>query len=103
MTSIPYRLFKTLGFEEPTNIFEFPVTVEDEQWRLQDHTQDVLKLIKVQGSMGAPTVILIHPTNATSKLQAELRILQSLPPTVPAMGPQDFCGFLHCPLECPLG
>jgi len=93
MTSVPYRLFKTLGFEEPTNIFEFPITVEDEQWHLNKHTQDVLDLVKVQGAIGAPTVILIHPTNATDKLEAETQILRNLPPRVSAADLKTFADF----------
>ena len=94
MTSLPYRLNKGLGFTEPTNIFEFPVTVEDERWKLEEHTQDVLKLVQVQGSMiGAPTVVLIHPTNATTKLQAETRILAALPSNVPATDLKTFMNF----------
>ena len=93
MTSLPYRLNKTLGFEEPTRIFEFPVTVEDEQWRLERHTEDVLKLVRVQGMIGAPTTVLIHPTNAAGKLRAETRILEALPPDVPVSDLRTYANF----------
>ncbi len=65
---------------EPTTIFEFPVTFEDEQVPpLLDRIPAMLDTIEANAENGAPSVILIHSNNSTDKLEAERRILSRLP------------------------
>jgi len=80
LTNFPYRLDFDLGMTEPTPIFEFPVTFEDEQLpSLVDRLPAMLDVIEANAENGAPSVILIHSNNAQDKLQAERLLLSRLP------------------------
>ncbi|MGP0019097.1 MAG: hypothetical protein ACLPHP_11050 [Candidatus Sulfotelmatobacter sp.] len=80
LTNFPYRLDFDLGMTEPTPIFEFPVTFEDEQLPpLMDRIPAMLDVIKANAENGAPSVILIHSNNAQDKLEAERVLLSRLP------------------------
>lgn len=80
LTNFPYQLDFDLGMTEPTPIFEFPVTFEDEQLPpLRDRIPAMLDLIEANAENGAPSVILIHSNNAQDKLAAERVLLSRLP------------------------
>jgi hypothetical protein len=80
LSNFPYRLDFDLGMTEPTPIFEFPVTFEDEQLPpLVDRIPAMLDVIEANAENGAPSVILIHSNNAQDKLQAERALLSALP------------------------
>jgi len=80
LTNFPYRLDFDLGMTEPTPIFEFPVTFEDEQLPpLMDRIPAMLDVMEANAENGAPSVILIHSNNAQDKLEAERALLSRLP------------------------
>jgi len=80
LTNFPYRLDFDLGMTEPTSIFEFPVTFEDEQLpTLLDRIPAMLDVIESNAENGAPSVLLIHSNNARDKLEAERALLSRLP------------------------
>jgi hypothetical protein len=80
LTNFPYRLDFDLGMTEPTAIFEFPVTFEDEQLpTLLDRIPAMLDVIEANAENGAPSVLLIHSNNARDKLEAERALLSRLP------------------------
>ena len=80
LTNFPYELDFDLGMTEPANIFEFPVTLEDEQLPpLLDRVSAMLDTIEANAENGAPSVLLIHSNNAQEKLQAEQALLSRLP------------------------
>jgi hypothetical protein len=79
LTNFPYRLDFDLGLTEPTPIFEFPVTFEDEQLPpLVDRIPAMLDVIEANAENGAPSVLLIHSNNAQDKLEAEKALLSRL-------------------------
>jgi hypothetical protein len=80
LTNFPYELDLDLGMTEPSTIFEFPVTFEDEQLpAISDRIPAMLDTIEANAENGAPSVILIHSNNAQDKLEAERGILARLP------------------------
>ncbi len=80
LTNFPYLLDYDLGLTEPTTIFEFPVTFEDEQLPpLLDRIPAILDVIEANAENGAPSVILIHSNNSGDKLEAERRLVSQLP------------------------
>jgi hypothetical protein len=83
LTNFPYELDLDLGLTEPSTIFEFPVTFEDEQRpALVDRIPAVLDTIEANAENGAASAILIHSNNAQDKLEAERGILSRLPKDV---------------------
>jgi hypothetical protein len=80
LSNFPYELDYDLGMTEPTTIFEFPVTFEDEQLPpLVERIPSMLAVIEANAENGAPSVILIHSNNAKEKLEAERELLARLP------------------------
>jgi hypothetical protein len=83
LTNFPYELDFDLGMTEPANIFEFPVTLEDEQLPpLLDRVPPMLDTIEANAENGASSVLLIHSNNAQDKLRAERALLSRLPPDI---------------------
>jgi hypothetical protein len=80
LTNFPYELDFDLGMTEPSGIFEFPVTLEDEQLPpLLERVPAMLDTIEANAENGAPSVLLIHSNNAEAKLEAERALLSRLP------------------------
>jgi hypothetical protein len=80
LSNFPYELDFDLGMTEPANLFEFPVTFEDEQLPpLLDRIPAMLDTIEANAENGASSVLLIHSNNAQAKLEAERAILSQLP------------------------
>jgi hypothetical protein len=80
LTNFPYELDFDLGMTEPSTIFEFPVTFEDEQLPpLFDRIPAVLDTIEANAENGAPSILLIHSNNSQDKLRAERGIVSRLP------------------------
>jgi hypothetical protein len=80
LSNFPYELDFDLGMTEPSTIFEFPVTFEDEQLPpLLERIPEMLDTIEANAENGAPSVVLIHSNNAQDKLEAERGILARLP------------------------
>jgi hypothetical protein len=94
LTNFPYELDFDLGMTEPANIFEFPVTFEDEQLPpLLDRIPVVLDTIEANAENGAPSVLLIHSNNSQEKLQAERALLSRLPKDILVENMTDYARF----------
>jgi hypothetical protein len=80
LSNFPYELNLDLGWTEPTTIFEFPVTFEDEQLPpLPNRITPMLDTIEANAENGAVSVLLIHSNNSQDKLAAERELLSRLP------------------------
>ena len=94
LTNFPYALDFDLGLTEPTTIFEFPVTFEDEQLPpLVERIPAMLDVIEANAENGAPSVLLIHSNNAEGKLAAERELLARLPKDVLVENMTDYARF----------
>jgi hypothetical protein len=93
LTSFPYKLNLDLGWTEESDIYEFPVSIEDEQSPLDSRLDQALDLIRANADNGAPSVLLIHSNNADSKLKAEQDLLQRLPKDILVTDMSSFAGF----------
>jgi hypothetical protein len=94
LTNFPYSLPLDLGFEQDTGLYEFPVTIEDEEPPgLPACVDKALDLIQANAENGAITVVLIHTNQAQTKLAAEEAILKQLPPNIPATDMMSFARF----------
>lgn len=80
LSNFPFELDFDLGMTEPSSIFEFPVTFEDEQLPpLLERIPAMLDTIEANAENGAASVLLIHSNNADDKLAAERELLSRLP------------------------
>ncbi len=68
LTHLPYRLMHSRGYDAETDVYEFPVTVEDEQWALQDSLPQVLALTRRIARHGGIMNLLIHTEATGDKL-----------------------------------
>ena len=94
LTNFPYALPLGLLFEEDSGIYEFPVTIDDsEDPPLAQRIEEALEVIRANAENGAPSVILIHPTDSQEKLRAEEALLHRLPMGVTAMDMESFARF----------
>jgi hypothetical protein len=94
LTNFPYALTLSLGFDDDSGLYEFPVTIEDEeQPRLIDRVSSAIEVFRANADNGAPSVVLIHPTDAKMKLDAEKAMLERLPDGVQAMDPLEFAQY----------
>ncbi len=93
LTSFPYKLNLDLGWAEESRIYEFPVSIEDEESPLDSRLDRTLDLIQANADNGAPSVILIHSNNADSKLKAEQELLRRLPRDILVTDMSSFARF----------
>ena len=94
LTNFPYALPIGLEFERDSGLYEFPVTIEDEEAPpLLERVQSALDVLAANADNGAISVVLIHPTVAGDKLKAEKAMLERLPPGVPALDPLEFARY----------
>jgi len=91
LTNFPYALPRDLGFEEDSELYEFPVTIEDEEAPpLVERVSQALDIVQANADNNAATVVLIHTNEAKSKLVAEQKLLAGLPDGV---GVRDMLSF----------
>ena len=94
LSNFPYALTLGLGFDDDSGLYEFPVTIEDqEQPALVERVNAAIEVFRANAENGAIIVVLIHPTDAKMKLDAERDMLDHLPPGVSAMDPLEFAQF----------
>jgi hypothetical protein len=94
LSNFPYPLDFDLGMTEPTTIFEFPVTFEDEQLPpIGERIPAMLDVIEANAENGAPSVILIHSNDSQDKLQAERDLLARLPQDILVESMTDYARF----------
>jgi hypothetical protein len=94
LSNFPYRLSLGLGMTEDTSVYEFPVTIEDQEPpAFAGRIAAALKVIDDNAANGAVSVLLIHPDDPTAKVPAEESLLEQLPQGVMVSDLLDFARF----------
>ncbi len=94
MSNFPYRLTYDRDFSDESPIYEFPVTIEDEEEPpLQKRIDSALDVIKANADNGAANVILIHTNDDEVKVPAEEALLNGLPADIMVSDMTDFAKF----------
>lgn len=93
MSNFPFRLTYDRDFVHESPIYEFPVTIEDEEEPpFPDRIEAAFEVIKANADNGAPSVLLIH-TNDEIKVPAEEALLNGLPPGIGVSDMSSFARF----------
>jgi hypothetical protein len=80
LSNFPFALPRDMGFEEDSEIYEFPVTIEDEESPgFAQRVPQALKVILANAENGAISVVLIHSNESHLKAAAEEELLRQLP------------------------
>jgi hypothetical protein len=83
LSNFPFALPRNLGFEEDSEIYEFPVTIEDEESPgFAKRVPQALQVILANAENGAVSVVLIHSNESILKAAAEQDLLRQLPPDI---------------------
>ena len=94
MSNFPFRLTYDRDFEHESPIYEFPVTIEDEEEPpLPERIGTALEVIKANADNGAASVILIHTNDDETKVPAEEKLLNGLPPDIAISDMTTFARF----------
>jgi hypothetical protein len=79
LTHLPYQLNYDRSSKVETNVFEFPVTVEDEELpKLGERVPEALELARQISRYGGSFVVLIHPNILDHKLEFEKRFVEGV-------------------------
>ena len=79
LTHLPYQLNYDRSNKAETNVFEFPVTVEDEELpKLGERVPEALELARQISRYGGSFVVLIHPNILDHKLEFEKRFVEGV-------------------------
>ena len=80
LSNFPFALPRDLGFAEDSEIYEFPVTIEDEESPgFAKRVPQALQVILANAENGAVSVVLIHSNESILKAAAEQDLLRQLP------------------------
>ena len=80
LSNFPFALPRNFGFEEDSKIYEFPVTIEDEESpSFAKRVPQALEVILANAENGAVSVVLIHSNESHEKGAAEQHLLRQLP------------------------
>jgi len=83
LSNFPFVLPRDLGFKEDSEIYEFPVTVEDEESPgFAKRVPQALQVILANAENGAVSVVLVHSNESILKAAAEQELLRQLPPDI---------------------
>jgi hypothetical protein len=83
LSNFPFALPRSLGFEEDSDIYEFPVTIEDEESPgFAKRLPQALQVILANAENGAVSVLLVHSNESVLKAAAEQDLLRQLPPDI---------------------
>jgi hypothetical protein len=94
LSNFPFALPRGLGFEEDSEIYEFPVTIEDEESPgFAKRVPQALQVILANAENGAVSVVLIHSNESTLKAAAEGDLLRQLPPDIVTTDMASFAKF----------
>jgi hypothetical protein len=94
LTNFPFALPLGLGFEEESGLYEFPVTIEDEEKPpLLERVDKIMDVIQANAENQGITVVLIHSNAMQDKLSAEQKMLEKLPPQVTATDMESYARF----------
>lgn len=79
LTHLPYQLTYDRGVESEVGIFEFPVTLEDEELpELGSRLPQALELVRQIGRYGGSFVVLIHPNILGHKFEFERKFVAAI-------------------------
>jgi hypothetical protein len=91
LSNFPYALPRGLGFEQDSEIYEFPVTIEDEEPPgFANRVPQALAVILANAENQAVSVLLVHSNESAQKAAAEEQLLRQLPPDI---GKADLLSF----------
>lgn len=80
LSNFPYALPLGLGFDEDSQIYEFPVTIEDEEASgFAKRVPQALEVILANAENEAVSVLLVHSNESAQKAAAEQELLRHLP------------------------
>jgi hypothetical protein len=80
LSNFPFALPRDLGFEQDSDLYEFPVTIEDEESPgFAKRVPQALQVILANAENGAVSVVLIHSNESQLKAAAEQDLLRQLP------------------------
>ena len=80
LSNFPYALPWGLGFDEDSQIYEFPVTIEDEESPgFAKRVPQALEVILANAENAAVSVLLVHSNESAQKVAAEQELLRQLP------------------------
>jgi hypothetical protein len=83
LSNFPFALPRDLGFEEDSDLYEFPVTIEDEEAPgFASRVPQALQVILANAENGAVSVVLVHSNESLLKGAAEQDLLRQLPPDI---------------------
>ncbi len=81
LTHLPYQLTYDRLTDSEVEVFEFPVTIEDEELpKLGDRLPQALELARKVGRYGGSVVVLIHPNILDHKLAFEKGFVEGVRP-----------------------
>jgi peptidoglycan/xylan/chitin deacetylase (PgdA/CDA1 family) len=81
LTHLPFQLNADRGFEAETQIFEFPVTIEDEKLpKMGDRLDEAIILADILKKYGGIFVVLNHPDILDHKLDFEKGFIEHVKP-----------------------
>lgn len=78
LTHLPFRLMHARAFDAEVEVFEFPITFEDEQWALEDNFAEVVSVARKIGRHGGLVNVLIHTEEAGDKLAFQRDLVTEL-------------------------
>lgn len=82
LTHLPYQLTYDRLTESEVDVFEFPVTIEDEEFpKLGDRLPQALELARKLSRYGGSMVVLIHPNVLDHKLAFEKGFVEGVRPS----------------------
>ena len=91
LSNFPFALPQGLGFDEDSEIYEFPVTIEDEEAPgFAKRVPQALEVILANAENEAVSVVLIHSNESQFKAAAEQELLRELPADI---GKTDMLSF----------
>ena len=94
LSNFPFALPRDLGFEEDSDIHEFPVTIEDEESPgFAKRVPQALQVILANAENGAVSVVLVHSNESVLKAAAEQDLLRQLPPDIVKTDMLTFASF----------
>jgi hypothetical protein len=94
LSNFPFALPRDLGFEEDSDIYEFPVTIEDEESPgFVKRVPQALQVILANAENGAVSVVLVHSNESVLKAAAEQDLLRQLPPDIVKTDMLTFASF----------
>jgi hypothetical protein len=94
LSNFPYALPLDQGFDEDSGIYEFPVTIEDEEAPgYANRVPRAVEVIRANAENGAISVVLVHSNESTIKAAAEEEMLRQLPDDIGKMDMVSFAKF----------